>query len=61
MAAFRYGIGHNPGNEALHLNLARVYMMIGQREEARGVLQELLERRPDITMARKLLGELEGR
>ena len=61
VAAFRYGIGHNPGNEALHLNLARVYMMIGQREEARGVLQELLERRPDSTMARKLLGELEGR
>jgi Flp pilus assembly protein TadD len=59
IAALRYGLQFNPANESLHLNLARVLVMMGQRDEARAVLTQLLERRPDSKLGRKLLNELE--
>jgi hypothetical protein len=34
-------------------------VMMGQRDEARAVLTQLLERRPDSKLGRKLLNELE--
>ena len=60
VAAFQYGIQYNPANEALHLNLSRIFLIMGQRENARMVLTELLERRPDSAPGRKLLNEIEG-
>jgi FimV-like protein len=58
LAAFRYGIEVTPDNETLYLNLARVYVRSGDRAKARGILQQLLTRKPDSTVARKALGEL---
>jgi Flp pilus assembly protein TadD len=59
VAALRYGLQYNPANEALHLNLSRVLAMMGERSQARGILVQLLERRPDSALGRKLLNELE--
>jgi tetratricopeptide (TPR) repeat protein len=61
IAALRYGIQYNPANEPLHLNLARILMIMGQRDEARAVLDKLLERHPESTLGRRLLIELEAR
>jgi len=61
VAAFRYGLQYNPASEPLHLNLARIFLITGQKEEARMVLTELLERRPDSTAGQKQLNELEAR
>jgi tetratricopeptide (TPR) repeat protein len=58
LAAFRYGIRNNPDNEPLHLNMARICMIVGEREEARAVLIEFLDRQPASTPARRLLDEL---
>jgi FimV-like protein len=58
LSAFRYGIEVTPDNETLYLNLARVYVRSGDRAKARGILQQLLARKPDSTVARKALGEL---
>ena len=46
IAAFRYGIKMNPDDDELYLNLARIYVTMGQREKARAVLNELLEQKP---------------
>ncbi|MDE3197546.1 MAG: VCBS repeat-containing protein [Acidobacteriota bacterium] len=61
IAAFRYGIGANPDDDELYLNLARIYVTMGEREKARGVLNELMERKPGNEIATKALGQLEGR
>jgi Tfp pilus assembly protein PilF len=58
LAAFRYGIRNNPDNEPLHLNMARICMIVGEREEARAVLIEFLDRQPGSMPARRLLDEL---
>ena len=58
IAAFRYGIKTNPDDDELYLNLARIYVMMGEREKARGVLSELLERKPGNATAAKALAEL---
>jgi FimV-like protein len=61
IAAFRYGIKTNPDDDELYLNLARIYVMMGEREKARGVLGELLERKPNNATATKALAELGAR
>ncbi len=58
MAAFRYGIELAPDYDTLYLNLARVYVRSGQREKAREILQQLLARKPESTVARRALQEL---
>jgi tetratricopeptide (TPR) repeat protein len=61
IAAFRYGIKTNPDDDELYLNLARIYVMMGEREKARGVLGDLLERKPGNATASKALSELGAR
>ena len=61
IAAFRYGIKTNPDDDELYLNLARIYVTMGEREKARAVLDELMERKPGNATATKALGELEAR
>jgi tetratricopeptide (TPR) repeat protein len=41
-----------------YINLAKVYALKGQVEQAAAVLHQLLEQHPDHAMARKLLTEL---
>ena len=60
IAAFRYGIRTNPDDDELYLNLARIYVTMGEREKARGVLSELMERKPGDATAAKALNQLEG-
>ena len=47
-----------PDYDTLYLNLARVYVRSGQREKAREILQQLLARKPESTVARRALQEL---
>jgi len=61
IAAFRYGIQADPDDEQLYLNLARIYVTMGERDQARAVLNQLMDRKPGNTIARKALSELEGR
>ena len=58
VATFRYGLGKIPDDEPLHLNLARVYAMTGRRDDAVGVLNELLEKKPGSVAGRRFLEEL---
>jgi cytochrome c-type biogenesis protein CcmH/NrfG len=61
VAAFRYGLSYPPDNDALNLNLARVYMINGEREQAHEVLAHFLELHPNNTLARSLLRQTEPR
>jgi FimV-like protein len=61
IAAFRYGIKTNPDDDELYLNLARIYVTMGEREQARGVLNALMEQKPGNATATKALRELEAR
>ena len=56
IAAFRYGIQVAPDDETAYVNLARVYVVSGDRAKARETLQQLISRRPDSTAARKGIG-----
>lgn len=58
IAAFEYGITVAPDDETLYLNLGRVYVQTGQRERARGVMERLLEVKPESRIARRALEEL---
>ena len=61
IAAFRYGIRTNPEDDELYLNLARIYVTMGQRDKARAVLNQLLEQKPGNATATRALAELEAR
>jgi tetratricopeptide (TPR) repeat protein len=61
IAAFLYGIRMAPDDETLYLNLGRIYVTMGQQERARGVLKQLLERKPGDPVGTRALAELEGR
>ena len=58
LAAFQYGIKVAPDDETLYLNLARVYVRLGDRAKARDILQQLLEHKPDSSAAREALEAL---
>jgi len=58
IAAFRYGMRVAPDDEAAYVNLARAYVVSGDRARAREILQQLISRRPDSTVARRGLAEL---
>ena len=57
--AIRYGVQVSPDEETAYVNLARAYVVSGDRARARETLQQLISRRPDSTAARKGLAELE--
>jgi tetratricopeptide (TPR) repeat protein len=59
VAAFRYGIQVAPDEDILYLNLSRMWLRMGEREKARGVMQELLDRKPESAVAMRALKELE--
>ena len=61
IAAFRYGIKTNPDDDELYLNLARIYVTMGQRDKARAVLNGLDGTEAGKRDGDKALGELEAR
>jgi tetratricopeptide (TPR) repeat protein len=61
IAAFRYGIREAPDDDMLYLNLGRVYIQQGDREKARGVILEWLDRKPGNENARRALREVDSR
>ena len=61
IAAFLYGIKVAPDDQTLYLNLGRIYVTMDERDKARAVLNQLLERKPGNPIATKALAELEGR
>jgi len=61
IAAFQYGIQVAPENELLYLNLARIWVQNGERAKARGLMQELLARKPDSQTAATALEQLRDR
>jgi Flp pilus assembly protein TadD len=58
LAAFRECIRISPGFDQPYLNLARLYAAKAEREEARQVLQQLLDRHPEHQVARETLEQL---
>jgi Tfp pilus assembly protein PilF len=58
IAAFRYGIQAAPDQELSYINLARALVIKGNRSDARAVLDQLLNRKPDSRLARKAIAEL---
>ena len=60
IAAFEYGIRVAPNDDILYLNLGRTYAQMGDRERAKQVMRELLERKPDSATAQHALAELEA-
>jgi len=61
IAAFRYGIEVAPADETSYINLARVYVTMGDRARAREILQQLLSRQPSSAAAKRGLAELAER
>jgi tetratricopeptide (TPR) repeat protein len=58
IAALEYGIRVVPDDDTLYLNLGRIYVQMGERDRARNVMQRLLEKKPDSSVARRALEEL---
>ncbi len=61
IAALRYGIRAAPKAEDSYMNLARIHVQRGDREQARTVLEQLLEVDPRNATARRGLEELDRR
>jgi tetratricopeptide (TPR) repeat protein len=59
VAAFRYGIQVAPDEDILYLNLSRIWLRMGEREKVRGMMRELLDRKPENAVALRALKELE--
>jgi tetratricopeptide (TPR) repeat protein len=59
IAAFRYGMRVAPDEDILYLNLSRTWIRLGEREKARHVMRELLDRKPGNSRALQELKELE--
>ncbi len=58
IAAFQYGVRVAPDDDILYLNLGRLFVRQGQIEQAREVMNSLLERKPQSMTARHALDEL---
>ena len=58
-AAFQYGMQVAPDDDMLYLNLARVWVTRGDRDRARIVMRQLLERKPGNGVATKALKALD--
>jgi hypothetical protein len=50
-----------PDEESLYLNLASLYVRMDNREAARGVIDQLLARKPESVRGKQALRELEIR
>jgi tetratricopeptide (TPR) repeat protein len=61
IAAFEYGMRVAPDADILYLNLGRTYTRLGKIDRARQVMQQLLDRKPENTIARHALQELNSR
>ena len=61
IAAFTYGIRVAPDEDMLYLNLGRTYARLGQLDRARQTMQQLLDRKPDSSIAQHALQELSNR
>jgi tetratricopeptide (TPR) repeat protein len=61
VAALRYGIEVAPDEESLYLNLAGLYVRMGNRDSALVVIDRLLERKPNSARAKQARRELESR
>ena len=61
IAALRYGITVAPGEEQLYLNLASLYVKLGNREAAKLAIEQLLGRNPNSLRAKQAMRELELR
>ena len=58
IAAFRYGIQAAAKDEILYMNLARIYIQSGEREQARQLMRALLLAVPESVVALKALRDL---
>jgi hypothetical protein len=58
IAAFEYGIRVAPDDDTLYLNLGRIHIQMGERDRARNVMERLLARKPQSSVARRALQEL---
>ena len=54
-AKFNACIQTAPNFDQAYLNLARLYVMLGDKEKARAVLQSLLQRQPQHKLAQQAL------
>ena len=61
VAAFRYGIRTAPDDDMLYLNLGRVYIQSGERDKARALMAEWLDRNPNNQAAQRAMRELDSR
>ena len=61
VAAFRYGIRTAPDDDMLYLNLGRVYIQNGERDKARALMTEWLDRNPNNQAAQRAMRELDSR
>jgi len=61
IAAFRFGIREAPDDDMLYLNLGRVYVQSGDRDKARAVIMEWLDRKPRSEKAQRALREIDSR
>lgn len=61
VAAFRYGIRAAPDDDMLYLNLGRVYIQNGERDKARALMMEWLDRNPSNPAAQRAMRELNSR
>lgn len=61
IAAFRFGIREAPEEDILYLNLGRYYLQAGERDKARQVILEWLDRKPGNPNAERALREVDSR
>jgi Flp pilus assembly protein TadD len=61
VAAFRYGIRAAPDDDMLYLNLGRIYVQNGDRDKARALMTEWLDRSPNNQAALRAMKELDSR
>jgi tetratricopeptide (TPR) repeat protein len=61
IAAFRFGIRQAPDDDMLYLNLGRLYLQSGDRDKARAVILEWLDRRPGNEKAQRALREVDSK
>jgi Flp pilus assembly protein TadD len=52
---FKVCIQRAPNFDQAYLNLARLYLVLNEKEKARAVLQSLLQKQPEHKMARQML------
>ena len=60
IATFRDGLQVAPDKHDLYLNLARLYVRMGDKDQARKVMRSLLAREPDNEAAKRALRDLDA-